>query len=222
MLYSVLLVAKEPTQINLFTIAVKGGFLMLVLLLISIVAIAIIINRIQVLKKSKNDDEDLVNKINQQLKVRGVEQVLGSEELQNDIPIANVIRKALEHYQGSWIEIREVIESAVKHEVHSLERYLGTLATFAAIAPLIGFLGTVTGMVKVFMKIGETGGGVDISLLAGGIWEALITTIGGLSVGIITILFYNYLVGKIENLAQQLEDETNDFIFALRRLKDEN
>ncbi len=222
MLYSVLLVASEPTKINLFSIAVKGGFLMLVLLLISIVAVAIIINRMQVLKRSKNVDEELVNKINQQLKMHGVEHVLASEELQNNIPIANVIRKALEYYQGSWTEIREIIESSVKHEIHLLERYLGTLATFAAIAPLIGFLGTVTGMVKVFMKIGETGGGVDISLLASGIWEALITTIGGLSVGIITILFYNYLVGKIENLAQQLEDETNDFIFTLRRLKDEN
>jgi biopolymer transport protein ExbB len=72
------------------------------------------------------------------------------------------------------------------------------------------------------MKIGGTGGGVDISLLANGIWEALITTIGGLTVGIIMILFYNYLVGKVEDFAQQLEENSNEFIFSIRRIKDEN
>jgi len=222
MLYTILSAVSEPAQINLFSIAAKGGFLMLVLLVISIIAVAIIIDRMLLLKHSKNNDEEFVNKINQKLKNSGAESVLSVPELQENIPIANVIRKAMQYYHGSWEEIREIIESAVKHEIHLLEKYLGTLATFAATAPLIGFLGTVTGMVKVFMKIGETGGGVDISLLASGIWEALVTTIGGLSVGIITILFYNYLVGKIENLAQELEDETNDFLFAIRRMKDED
>jgi biopolymer transport protein ExbB len=110
----------------------------------------------------------------------------------------------------------------VNKEIHRLEKNLGTLATFAAVAPLIGFLGTVTGMVKVFMRLGETGGGVDISLLANGIWEALITTIGGLTVGIITILFYNYLVGKVEDLAHELEENTNEFIYNIRGIKDDN
>ena len=77
-------------------------------------------------------------------------------------------------------------------------------------------------MVKVFMRLGETGGGVDISLLANGIWEALITTIGGLTVGIITILFYNYLVGKVEDLAHELEENTNEFIYNIRGMKDDN
>ncbi|MCD4796221.1 MAG: MotA/TolQ/ExbB proton channel family protein, partial [Candidatus Cloacimonetes bacterium] len=113
-------------------------------------------------------------------------------------------------------------ELALSKEVYRLEKNLGVLATFAAVAPLIGFLGTVTGMVKVFMRIGETGGGVDISLLANGIWEALVTTIGGLTVGIISILFYNYLVGKVEDIAQELEEKTNEFIFNIRGIRDEN
>ncbi len=77
-------------------------------------------------------------------------------------------------------------------------------------------------MVKVFMKLGETGGGVDISLLAGGIWEALITTIGGLTVGIIAIIFYNYLVGKVEDIAHELEENTNEFIYNIRGVKNDN
>lgn len=222
MLNTILAVAAKPTEVNLLSIATKGGFLMLVLLLISFVAITIIVNRILVLRRAENRDKDLISRVNISIKSGKIEELLQSEELAQNVPIANIIRKAVTHFNGDLTEIKELIESAIKQEIHQLEKYLGTLATFAATAPLIGFLGTVTGMVKVFMKIGETGGGVDISLLANGIWEALVTTIGGLSVGIITILFYNYLVGKIESLAQDLEDETNEFLFALRRTENES
>ncbi|MCK4957002.1 MAG: MotA/TolQ/ExbB proton channel family protein [Candidatus Cloacimonetes bacterium] len=222
MLNTILVVAAEPTQINFFSMATKGGFLMLVLLLISIIAVAIIVDRILTIKRSKVDDENFVRTINDFLKSGEIKKAVAASKVQENCLIANVINKALEHFNGNIAEVKEVIESAVKQEVHFLEKYLGSLATFAATAPLIGFLGTVTGMVKVFMKIGETGGGVDINLLAGGIWEALITTIGGLSVGIITILFYNFLVGKIEVLAQDLENDTNEFLFALRRMKNES
>jgi biopolymer transport protein ExbB len=222
MLNNLMAATAASTEINVFSIATKGGFLMLVLLVISIVAVAIIIDRMLTLKRAKNRDRELIGKIALRLQHGDLEKTLASSELQADIPIANVIRKALQYFSGDIAETKEILESAIKHEIHGLEKYLGTLATFAATAPLIGFLGTVTGMVKVFMKIGETGGGVDISLLASGIWEALVTTIGGLSVGIITILFYNFLVGKIEMLAQEMEDETNEFLISLRRNQDES
>ena len=123
--------------------------------------------------------------------------------------------------RSSWYahQIRDQLISLASMK---LEKNLSIIKTMVVLCPLMGLLGTVTGMVKVFMKIGGTGGGVDISLLANGIWEALITTIGGLTVGIIMILFYNYLVGKVEDFAQQLEENSNEFIFSIRRIKDEN
>ncbi len=213
---------QVTTQTSLLSIAAKGGFLMIILLIISILAITIIIERIIKFKKSQKREEEFLLDIYNHVKDQHFDLAIRKCEEMKNIPIANVITKAVDNLNSSFAEIKEIIEAAVKKEIHQFEKNLGTLATFAAIAPLIGFLGTVTGMVKVFMKLGATGGGVDISLLANGIWEALITTIGGLTVGIISILFYNYLVSKVENLAQELEEDTNDFIFSVRRMKDEN
>lgn len=214
--------AETATRMNIFSIAAKGGFLMVLLLIISIFAIAIIIERLVKIRRSQKKEEEFLIDIYEHVKGDHPELAIRKcEEMQN-VPIANVINRALSNINESFTEIREIIDAAVSKEIHQYEKNLGALATFAAIAPLIGFLGTVTGMVKVFMKLGAAGGGVDISLLANGIWEALITTIGGLSVGIISILFYNFLVGKVENLAQELEEDTNEFIFSIRRLKDED
>lgn len=206
------------TQTNLFSIASKGGFLMIILLVISVLAIALIIERFIKLKKAKLKDRNFLLEVYNFISEKYFDKANQLCE-QNDNIISDVILKALKDTNRSFEETKEVVESAVRKHVHILEKNLGTLATFAAIAPLIGFLGTVTGMVKVFMKIGETGGGVDISLLAGGIWEALITTIGGLTVGIITILFYNYFTGRIEELAHDLEQDANEFLQNYRRIQ---
>ena len=207
---------------NLLSIAAKGGFLMIVLLLISFLGLIIIIERLLKFRNAQKDEEEFRQEIYGYLNNRQYEKAVQVCETRKNSPFAVVLSKAVENIDKNVSDLKEVIEAAIKKEIHQLERNLGTVATFAAIAPLIGFLGTVTGMVKVFMKIGGTGGGVDISLLANGIWEALITTIGGLTVGIIMILFYNYLVGKVEDFAQQLEENSNEFIFSIRRIKDEN
>jgi biopolymer transport protein ExbB len=206
------------SQTNLFSIAAKGGFLMIILLVISVLAIAVIIERFIKLKKAKMKEREFLSEIYNYISQNYLEKAIQLCEQKESI-ISDVILKALEVTDRNPEETKEVVESAVRKHIHILEKNLGTLATFAAVAPLIGFLGTVTGMVKVFMKIGETGGGVDISLLAGGIWEALITTIGGLTVGIITILFYNFFTGKIEELAHDLEQDTNEFLQNYRRIQ---
>ena len=216
------LAADVPVETNLFSIASKGGFLMIILLIISIAALSIIIEKLIKLKKSQKNEEEFLQEVYGFLGEKKLEIAIRVCEDRKNSPIANIIVKAISVLDRGMDETKEVIESAVNKEIHHLEKNLGTLATFAAVAPLIGFLGTVTGMVKVFMKLGETGGGVDISLLAGGIWEALITTIGGLTVGIITILFYNYLVGKVEDLAHELEEDTNEFIYNIRGMKDDS
>lgn len=218
----IVLAADVPQETSIFSIATKGGFLMIILFIISIVALSIIIGKLIQLKKSQKNEEEFLQEVYGFLGEKKLELAIRNCENRNNSPIANIIAKAISVLDRGMEDTKEAIESAVHKEIHYFEKNLGTLATFAAVAPLIGFLGTVTGMVKVFMRLGETGGGVDISLLANGIWEALITTIGGLTVGIITILFYNYLVGKVESLAHELEENTNEFIYQIRGMKDDN
>lgn len=205
---------------NLISIAAKGGWLMLVLLVVSIISIAIIIDRLMKLKKAKLPEDAFFDEIKTSMENRQFEKAINKCEEYGDNPMAGVLAKGIDAYTISVDEAEKVIYAASKSEMHKLEKNLGGLASIAAIAPLIGFLGTVTGMVKVFMNIEATGGGVDISLLAQGIWEALLTTVGGLSVGIISILFYNYLVGSIENLARGIEDNVNQFLLDFRRQSD--
>lgn len=207
---------------TLISIAAKGGWLMLVLLVISVIAIAIIIERIIRLKKASVPDDRFFSGIKDCLENQQTEKAIKLCEEIPENPLTSVLAKGIDAYTISLDEAERVIETSAKSEVHKLEKNLGGLATIAAIAPLIGFLGTVTGMVKVFMNIEQTGGGVDISLLAQGIWEALLTTVGGLTVGIIAILFYNYLVSKIEDLSREIEDYTNQFLLGFRRKKDGN
>lgn len=209
-------------ETNLFSIAAKGGFLMIVLLIISIMAITIIIERLMKLKKSKRNEEDFLMEIYGYLSENQIDKAIQVCEQRESSPISKILSKVIENSGKNISETKEMIEIAIKKEIYHFEKNLGTLASFAAIAPLIGFLGTVTGMVKVFMKIAETGGGVDITLLASGIWEALITTVGGLTVGIISILFYNYIVGKVEELANELEENAHDFLLTYRRIRDEH
>ena len=188
------LAADVPVETSLFSIASKGGFLMIILFILSIAALSIIIERLIKLKRSHKNEEEFLQEVYGYLGENKLEIAIRVCEDRNSSPIANIIAKAISVLDRGMDETKEAIEFSVNKEIHHLEKNLGTLATFAAVAPLIGFLGTVTGMVKVFMKLGETGGGVDISLLAGGIWEALITTIGGLTVGIIAIIFFSFIL----------------------------
>ncbi len=155
---------------NLITIAAKGGWLMLVLLVISIISIAIIIDRFMKLKKAKLPGDQFFDEIKTSMENRQFDKAINKCEEYRDNPMASVLAKGIDAYTVSVDEAEKVIYAASKSEMHKLEKNLGGLASIAAIAPLIGFLGTVTGMVKVFMNIEATGGGVDISLLAQGIW----------------------------------------------------
>ncbi len=205
---------------NWFSIARKGGWLMAVLLVISFLAIEIIIEKLIKLKKLRKGEDDLLEEVIDNLKSENLDKAINICEERSYLSLGAILAKTIDKVDIGLSGKQEVVDLSLKKEIHRMEKKLGTLATFSAIAPLIGFLGTVTGMVKVFMKLGEMGGGVDITLLANGIWEALITTIGGLSVGIICILFYNYLVGRVETMSQEIEDKANDFFLLIRRKKD--
>lgn len=210
-------VMELPQETNLLTIATKGGFLMIILLLISLIAIYIIFERLMSFKRISKLNDDFLPEIEVLVSKNQMDRAIQVCREEKKNPLARVISKLLDHHENGVLSIKDILVSAIQKELGELEKKLGTLSTFAAIAPLIGFLGTVTGMVKVFMKLGDTGGAVNITLLANGIWEALITTIGGLTVGIICILFHNYLIGKVENIVNLLEDKSNSFLINFKK-----
>ncbi|HNX36759.1 MAG TPA: MotA/TolQ/ExbB proton channel family protein [Candidatus Cloacimonadota bacterium] len=184
----------------------RGGGLMWVLLLISVVVIAIVIEKYRYLSKVRKLNQKLANALKQQDKLDNIKSVL--RIYKGESPLSVILSKLyLEDSRDIYL-VKESMETAAGLEMHKLEKGMGWLSTFSAIAPLIGFLGTVLGMVKVFMNIsGSTQSAIDISTLAGGIWVALLTTVGGLVVGIPTLIFYNDLVGNLENIAHEMESQ---------------
>jgi biopolymer transport protein ExbB len=127
-------------------------------------------------------------------------------------PISNIVRKGLKKYNLGHERVKEAIENAGTQEVSKLEKGLPILASVAGIAPLLGFLGTVTGMISAFMTIEDLQGAANPSDLAGGIWEALITTAFGLIVGIPALGFYNYFLSKVKKTVNDMEAVANDVI----------
>ena len=199
---------------NLLDIVVKGGWLMIPILLCSVIAAAIIIERLIVLRKSRSNTRHLMMKLQSLIMKGGKEEAI---ELcaETPGPAAKVLKEGLLRSDRDKEEIQDAIESAGKQQVFHLERYLGVLATIAGVAPLIGFLGTVTGMIKAFMTIERLSGNVNATVLAGGIWEALMTTAAGLIVGIPTFIFYNYLVTKVQRFVFEIESSSNELLALL-------
>lgn len=196
---------------TVLSLLLRGGMLMYVLGIISIAAIAIIIEKYIQFRKARKANALLMDKIKGCLDKSEAQKML--EEMDDAAPLSSLLTQLLQIESNDLDLINQSMEAAAAVELSKLERGLTWLSTFSAIGPLIGFLGTVIGMVRVFMNIeSHSGGGVDISLLAGGIWEAMLTTIGGLVVGIITIIFYNDLVQKLEVLVQEMQDAGNHMI----------
>jgi biopolymer transport protein ExbB len=199
---------------DLLTGFLKGGLLMWPILLCSIITIAIVIERYFVLRQASVNVPRFMIQIRELMKKGDIVEAINYCSEINS-PIANIVRKGLSKYQFGMERIKESIESAGKQEIYKLEKGLSVLATISGVAPLLGFLGTVTGMISAFMRIESLGGNASPSDLAGGIWEALLTTAFGLSVGIIAYLFYNYFVTRINELISEMEITSTDFIDVL-------
>ncbi len=189
---------------NLLSILAKGGWLMIPIALFSFIALGIFVERMLVLRKSKINLNAFLLKLRKHISNGDIEGALLLCS-KTSSPIAKVLESGIKRYKQSKQDIKEAIESAGRAEIYQLERGFGALATIAGVAPLTGFLGTVTGMIQAFMRIQELGGNVNATVLAGGIWEALITTAAGLVVGILTLLGYNYLVSRVQHFVFELE-----------------
>ncbi|KZX60225.1 biopolymer transporter ExbB [Halioglobus sp. HI00S01] len=190
-----------------------GGWLMILIVLSSVVALAICIERLYTLNPKKIAPPHLLAMVWKQLKA-GEMDANRLKALKQSSPLGRILAAGLGNaYHGREV-MKESIEEAASHVVHDLERYLNTLGTIAAIAPLLGLLGTVVGMIKVFAEIMAQGTG-NASVLAGGISEALITTAAGLTVAIPALAMHRYFIGKIDAIVVELEQETIKLVDAL-------
>lgn len=189
----------------------KGGIIMYPIALCSIVAAAIWFDRLAVLRQARVDTKSFMERIRETVGRGGIKEALGLCELTPG-PIATIFKAGLVKSDRPRQEIKEAIEAAGGREIRLLEKRFDWLMTIASIAPLLGFLGTVTGMVRTFQVVQLLGGYVDAAALAGGIWEALLTTVFGLGVAIPVILVHNYLVNRVESLVWEMEESSEELI----------
>ena len=202
--------AQEKT-FSLIEMAVKGGWLMLVLLALSIMAIYIFGNKWWMIRKAGNIDRNFMKDIRDMIHDGKIKSALALCE-KYDSPVARLVEKGIERIGRPLPDIQAAVENTGNVEVARLEKGLPMLATISGGAPMIGFLGTVTGMIRAFFEMANAGNNIDITLLSGGIYEAMVTTVGGLFVGIIAYFGYNYLTSQISNLVFKMERTTIEFI----------
>ncbi len=202
---------QEVMSLSLLDLAVKGGWIMIVLLLLSVLAIYIFGKKIWLITKASKIDRYFMNDIMDQMHEGKIEGALALCK-KYDSPIARMVEKAITHRSKTPAEVQQIMENMGNVEVQRLEKGLSGLASIAGGAPMIGFLGTVTGMVKAFFNMANSGNNVDITLLSGGIYEAMITTVGGLIVGIIAYFAYNFLVGRISALTAKMDNAVIDMM----------
>lgn len=209
--------AAEATteNIGLLDLLLKGGYMMIPLYLLFILAIFIFIQKLITLNKAAKTPSHLMDQVKVLVQSGQIEKakLLCAGE---NTPVAIMIAKGIERIGSPLKNIEVSIENVGKIELYKLEKNLGLLATVSGAAPMIGFLGTVTGMIQAFISIAQEEGNVSPKLLSMGIYEAMITTAAGLVVGIIAYLGYNYLVTQVSKLVHNMEYTTIEFIDLLQ------
>lgn len=202
---------QEVVSYSLFEMAVKGGWLMLVLLALSIIAFYIFGKKWWMIRKAGQIDRNFMKDINEMIHDGKIKSA-ASLCRKYDSPIARLIEKGIERIGRPLQDIQTSVENVGNVEVAKLEKGLPMLATIAGGAPMIGFLGTVMGMIQAFFNMANAGNNIDITLLSGGIYTAMVTTVGGLIVGILAYFGYNYLTSRISDLVFMMESTTIDFV----------
>lgn len=205
---------QQEMTMSLFDLFLKGGALMWVLLALSFVAIYIFGKKWWTLRKAGTIDPNFMKDIRDMIhdgKIKSAEALCQKY----DSPMARLVEKGIDRIGRPLQDIQTAVENMGNVEVSRLEKGLPILATIAGGAPMIGFLGTVTGMVQAFFNMANAGNNIDITLLSGGIYTAMITTVGGLVVGIPAYFGYNYLTSKISDIVFKMESITIDFMDVL-------
>jgi len=207
--------APPATSMSLLDILVQGGWIMIPIGLLSLLTIYLIVERLITVQRAKIDPRQIMDRVRDYVEAGDIRGALAYCEAQ-DKPITRILRRGLERLGRPISEIRDAVEAAGKYEAFELEKRMDILASIAGIAPMLGFLGTVTGMIEAFQQIQNLQGNVNPSVLAGGIWEALLTTAFGLVVGILALFGHNFLLTRINRLVNDMERSATDFIDLLQ------
>lgn len=210
------IIADEAGEsIKLIDLLVKGGYMMIPLFLLWIFAIYIFIERLMIIRRSAKTPASFADNIRNMVASGRMDdaRLLCAE---TDTPVARMIEKGISRIGSNLKNIEVSIENTGKIEIYRLEKNLSFLATISGAAPMIGFLGTVTGMIQAFISIAQEEGAVSPKLLSSGIYEAMITTATGLFIGILAYLGYNYLVTRVQKLVHRMEYTAIDFIDLLQ------
>ena len=208
-------------SISILEMATKGGWIMIILLLLSILALYIFGKKWWVISQASKIDKDFMKDIKDYLldgKLKSAKTLCGKF----DSPIDRMIETGIARIGKPLSDIQAAVDNVGNAEIARLEKGLPYLATIAGGAPMLGFLGTVTGMVKAFFNMYNSGNNIDISQLAGGIYEAMITTVGGLIVGIIAYFAYNFLTAKVSDVVFKMENATIEFMDLLSENPEQN
>jgi biopolymer transport protein ExbB len=188
-----------------------GNLSMGTLGVLSFFAIYILVERYSTIKKASKDDDSFLKSIKNFVEQKDMQ--AAKTLCQNtDNPVSRMIEKGIDRIDKPMTDISAAIENQGKLEVYKMENNLANLATIAGAAPMIGFLGTVIGMIVAFHEMASAGGNIDVEMLSKGIYTAMVTTVGGLIVGIIAYISYNFLVSKVDKVIFQLEARTTEFL----------
>lgn len=207
---------QEELSFSLIDMATKGGWLMIVLLILSIIAIYIFAERWVAIRKAEKLDKNFLKDINDYIQDGKIKSAIALCN-KTDSPVARMLEKGLQRTGKPLSDIQAAIENVGTVEVARLEKGLPTLATISGGAPMIGFLGTVMGMVQAFFNMSQAGNNIDITLLSGGIYTAMITTVGGLIVGILAYFAYNILTSKVSGVIAKMENSSIEFLDMLHQ-----
>ncbi|MEA4917904.1 MotA/TolQ/ExbB proton channel family protein [Proteiniphilum sp.] len=201
----------EAATMNAFDLALKGGWLMIILLILLLMTIYVLIERALVINKASKDDNSFMNRIKDYILDGKIDAAVALCR-NTDTPSSRMVEKGISRLGRPTADVMSAIENQGNIEISKLEKGIAALATSSSGAPMVGFLGTVTGMVKAFMSMASAGSNVSITTLSAGIYEALVTTVAGLIVGIIALFAFNYLTNRIKGIVNRLEMRIMEFM----------
>ena len=207
-------------NLNVLELAMKGGWIMIILAILSIIGIYIFFERYAVLRKAATKNPLLMERLNDNIRDKDFKSAIKYCNNLNT-PTSRILAKGVKDYRFDNASIRQALDNTAGLEIAALEKGLPVLSTIAAVAPMLGFLGTVTGMVQAFWNMSQAGDNIEVSALSGGIYEAMVTTVAGLIVGIIAIFAYNYLVSKVDKLQNSMEADIISFLEIVAECKED-
>lgn len=204
----------SETSMSIWEMTVAGGWIMLLLAIASVVAIYIFVERFITINKAAKKDDKFMNTIRDYMKDGRLDdaKVLCKK---TSTPLSRMIEKGVSRIGKPLSDIQTAIENVGNLEVSNLEKGVALLAMISGAGPMLGFLGTVIGMIQAFYKMSTAGNNINIELLSSGIYQAMVTTVGGLIVGIIAFIFYNILVAQIDKVVNLLESKSIEFMDVL-------